>query len=416
MDQVKGEVAARRATALGARWSVPRGGAASHRLVAGAAALALVMALAGPASASAAAPGAGSQWARFGGPNPGPFTNLMSGIAAISDSDVWGVGFFMDGRATDHTLAEHWDGAAWSRVPTPDAGQASQLIATAALATDDVWAVGVEETRNDAQQRTLTEHWDGTSWTVVPSPNPPTAGSFTELTAVTAIAADDVWAAGWFENAAQDTTDALFEHWDGTAWTIVPGGATSARFAFLWGISASSANDIWAVGTDQTTATYRTFVEHWDGTRWTVVPTPNAGGSNELAAVTALADDDAWLVGSSHTETSAQTLTEHWDGASWTVVPSPNQGAGQNHLYGTTSLRGDDVWAVGSFADPRTGFQRTLTEQWDGSAWRIVPSPNAGTSVTLFAADTVGASTVWVAGTAIQPPQLRTFFLRTGQG
>ena len=389
---------------------------ALRRLAVGAVTIALCLPLAGPARASGGAPAAGSQWTRTVGPNPGPFNNLMSGIAAISDDDVWGVGFFQDVRATDHTLAEHWDGAAWSVVPSPDAGQASQLIAAAAVATNDVWAVGVEETRNDAQQRTLTEHWDGTSWIVVPSPNPPTAGSFTELTAVTAIASDDVWAAGWSENEAQGTTDPLFEHWDGSSWAIVPGGATTARFLFLWGISAASADDIWAVGTDQTTGTYRTFVEHWDGTRWSVVPTPNAGGSNELAAVTALAADDAWIVGSSHTEASAQTLTEHWNGTAWTLVPAPNQGTGQNHLYGATSFRGDDVWAVGSFADPRTGAQRSLTEQWDGTAWSIVPSPNAGTSVTLFAADTVGSSSVWVAGTAIQPPQLRTFFLQTERG
>jgi len=392
------------------------GGTVFRRVAVGAITLATLLSPTATALAGGATPAAGSPWTRLTGPNPGPFTNLLSGVAAISDSDVWGIGFFQDARATDHTLAEHWDGASWSVVSSPDAGQASQLIAAAAVATDDVWAVGVEETKIDAQQRSLTEHWDGSSWTVVPSPNPPTAGSFTELTAVTAVATDDVWAAGWFENVARNTTDPLFEHWDGTSWTIVPGGATTAQFAFLWGISAASADDIWAVGTDQSTATYRTFVEHWDGSRWTVVNTPNAGGSNELKAVTALAADDAWLVGSSNTEGTAKTLTEHWDGTSWSIVTSPNQGTGQNHLYGATSLRGDDVWAVGSFADPRTGAQRSLTEQWDGSAWTIVQSPNAGTSVTLFAADTVGTSSVWVAGTAIQPPQLRTFFLRTVRG
>jgi hypothetical protein len=81
-----------------------------------------------------------------------------------------------------------------------------------------------------------------------------------------------------------------------------------------------------------------------------------------------------------------------------------------------TSLRGDDVWAVGSWTDRRTGAQRTLTERWDGRDWTIARSPSAGTSVTLFAADALAPGSVWVAGTFIQPPQLRTFYLHTTQG
>jgi hypothetical protein len=40
----------------------------------------------------------------------------------------------------------------------------------AASGPNDIWAVGYEETSSYVPQ-TLIEHWDGHSWSVVPSPN-----------------------------------------------------------------------------------------------------------------------------------------------------------------------------------------------------------------------------------------------------
>src|SRR3954454_23616981 len=70
-------------------------------------------------------------------------------------------------------------GLAWRMVPSPNV---VQLRGVAALATNDVWAVGGYPT-------TLIVHWDGTTWSVVSSP--PTGG---ELNAVAAVAANDIWA------------------------------------------------------------------------------------------------------------------------------------------------------------------------------------------------------------------------------
>src|SRR5262249_58628362 len=81
-------------------------------------------------------------------------------------------------------------------------------------------------------------------------------------------------------------------------------------------------------------------IEHWNGRNWSVVTSPNASAQNNLlAGVTAISADDVWAVGDFQTTSGAgtvfQTLTEHWNGTAWSIVASPNgagPGAGLNSV------------------------------------------------------------------------------------
>ena len=92
-------------------------------------------------------------------------------------------------------------------------------------------------------------HWDGETWTVFPAPS---KGS---LYTVTALASNDVWAAG---------DNGQFQHWNGFAWSRVnspyPGLGGSLR-----GLAATSTGDIWAVGWYSDSATYqiRTWIDRY---------------------------------------------------------------------------------------------------------------------------------------------------------
>ena len=58
--------------------------------------------------------------------------------------------------------------------------------ATSALARSDVWAIGYQvEPSQVGVVMTLAEHWDGSSWTAVPTPSPSSEDS--ELHAVAAV-------------------------------------------------------------------------------------------------------------------------------------------------------------------------------------------------------------------------------------
>src|SRR5207253_1359432 len=112
--------------------------------------------------------------------------------------------------------------------------------------------------------RTLVEHWNGSQWSVVPSPNG--AGN-NALNGVAAVSANDVWAVGSISNQT------LIEHWDGTQWNIVPNPGNG----ILYAASALSANDVWAVGIywGATDTRQRTFTEHYVGA-CSVTATPTA--------------------------------------------------------------------------------------------------------------------------------------------
>jgi hypothetical protein len=132
----------------------------------------------------------------------------------------------------------------------------------------------------------------------VPIPSAPG----TQLSAVTALSPTNVWAVG---NTAGGRAT-LIEHFNGTSWSVVasPNAATGSVLDAnaLTGIAAASANDIYAVGffADPTIAGgfERTLIEHWDGSKWTIVSSPNStAGHDQLFGVTTRSDGTAIAVG-----------------------------------------------------------------------------------------------------------------------
>src|SRR5262249_55107849 len=115
----------------------------------------------------------GLAWRVVASPNFGTVFNTLYGVAATSPSDVWAVGdYFTDGYIWPQTLIEHWDGSAWTILTSPNPGSAGNTLnAVAALAPNDAWAVGYSLNPRGTIGSTLIEHWDGTSWSVVASPN-----------------------------------------------------------------------------------------------------------------------------------------------------------------------------------------------------------------------------------------------------
>jgi len=102
----------------------------------------------------------GTSWSSSAPANP-TGTETLDGVAAFSPGDVWAVGF---SGAIAHTLSEHWNGSAWTVVATADGNPASSgtnvLRAVAGVSSGDLWTVG---SFLDAGGHTLTlvEHLTG---------------------------------------------------------------------------------------------------------------------------------------------------------------------------------------------------------------------------------------------------------------
>ena len=127
--------------------------------------------------------------------------SILAGVDAVSQADAWAVGSASEGSLSQ-TLAERWDGSAWSVVSTPNVGTGTNTLgAVDAVSTGDVWAVGFYD--NGATFRTLAEHWDGSWWKVAATPN--VGSGENVLTSVSAVAGNDVWAVGYRQDVPHST-------------------------------------------------------------------------------------------------------------------------------------------------------------------------------------------------------------------
>jgi hypothetical protein len=311
----------------------------------------------------------GNVWTTVPSPNSGTGDNALLAVSGVSSNDVWVVGQYYTGSIYQ-TLTEHWNGSAWSIMGSPNFGGGYNfLLGVVALSSGDVWAVGYACFSNcqpDLDAQNLVLHWNGSAWTVVTVPN--VAGQSNKLTAVAASGPGNVWAVGEHYACYGCVALTLTLHWDGTQWTIIPSPNAGTSTNNLYGVAVLSGSNAWAAGRYYTGSVWRTLTIHWDGTSWSVVPSPNAGGpSNFLWAISAVSANDIWAVGS---WAASSGLTLHWDGVSWSLVASPST-TGTSYLYGVSARATNYVWAVGS----STGAtQQTLTQLYDDPCGTPTPT------------------------------------------
>jgi hypothetical protein len=314
-------------------------------------------------------------WKVVPSPNEGPpasASNLLSAVSCVSARACTAVGSFFPGRATPaRSLIESWNGTAWTIAPSPkkrDTGLQSVSCLSASACT----AVGLQ----GLPGRTLAESWNGTAWTIVPSPNAGPASASNGLSGVSCVSGRFCAAVGNI-NVSQNIVKTLIESWNGTRWAVVPSpNRPHARLLDgLNSVSCVSARSCTAVGS----AGVKTLIETWNGTAWSIVPSPNgpaAGGESILDGISCVSASACTAVGYA----GAKSLVESWNGTAWSIVPSPNEGPTDafDRLDGVSCTSARSCAAVGSFSYlvRHRDTYRTLAESWNGTSWAVVPSPS----------------------------------------
>jgi hypothetical protein len=343
--------------------------------------------------AIAAAPAAGAQappcqsWTSTLPPSPGAGDNEFFGVTALSACNVWAVGNYhavVGGPLL--SLAEHWNGTSWKVVPTPDPGTSTNFLrAVSAFSASDVWAVG------HADNSTLILHWNGTAWARMRSPSP---GTSNDLNGVDVVSATSAWAVGEVSDSSS-TQKTLILRWNGMNWSQVTSPAPGTG-SVLGAVTATSAGNAWAVGDSFTGTAGKTLILRWNGTKWAQAASPNPSGpvtEMTLAGVAATSTSNAWAVGTYNTGTGQKTIIVRWNGHTWTQVSSPNSDP-EPSLSGVAATSASNAWAVGTAGS----VDKTLIERWNGSAWKQVASPSPGTSSGLAGVAATSASNVWAVG------------------
>jgi hypothetical protein len=297
----------------------------------------------------------GSSWTQVASPSGDPFHwaefSAVAAVPGAATDNIWAVGY--TGAAP---LAAQWNGSGWNVHTPPTLAGSGRLDGVVAFSPTDIWVVG------SSAGRTLIDHYDGASWSIVPSPNSSSTSS-DRLLSVAATSASNIWAVGDSSDGATNRT--LVEHWNGTGWSIVASPNFGAGNNTLNAVGAISASAAWAVGTSTDTAGLpETLTERWDGSNWTVVksPTVDAGNiANTLLSVSALTPSNAWAAGYIQNDKTAivHPLVEHWDGQMWKIVPSPDGVPPIPEPYGDintpsefhaiTATSPSNIWAAGRF-------------------------------------------------------------------
>lgn len=324
------------------------------------------------------------------------FGAQLNGVAVVSATDIWAVGYGppLPGEAAfvKHTLLEHWDGASWSIVPSANPPvktfPQAELFSVVALSANNVWAAGYSSDLSGAGfDSTLIEHWDGISWSIVSSPNPDT--QLNHLRSMSGVASNDIWAVGLAGNGGTfNPLHSLTEHWDGASWSVVSNPGVNE----LFGVTALAANNVWAVAV-HTSPNITDIIEHWDGTKWANVSAPSMnanGGTISLRGIAAVSAADIWAVGDEKNPltNAGNAITEHWNGTAWTVSSELSQ---NSYLPSVTAPGSTDVWAV-------DGSGLMQTQHWDGTAWSIISTPNPPPGSGLLGVAAVSSGNIWAVG------------------
>jgi hypothetical protein len=277
-------------------------------------------------------------------------------------------------------ITERWDGTSWTIVASPDPGGifANRKV-TNAISSFDTWpglnsvscstATSCFAVGVGGMTGGVVEQWDGTSWTILTSQKP--HGQEVEFDGVSCSSSTDCFLTGdsvpEISTGGQPNFQPLIEHWDGTAWTVVTLAGASG-YSGLVAVSCPSATSCAAIGDSAR-------IEHWDGSTWSIAPLVTVTSQSRLNSVSCATATSCFAVGSYQASLGAYTLIEHWNGRKWSVTHSPNPtGTFISSLDSVSCTSASRCTAVGTYEAAQS--QKTLVERWNGTTWAIVRSPN----------------------------------------
>jgi hypothetical protein len=359
----------------------------------------------------------GSSWTQQAVPSPsGAQVPGLSGVSCVSASFCEAVGGSDEAAESESTgFAELWNGSSWSLQSPPSPAGGTNVVLNAVSCASASFCEAVGSYTADDTIVSLAEEWNGTAWTVQSTPNQAGGSVPTQLEGVSCVSATfcqavdfdgamaEIWnGTSWAAESvpypsgmtgpgldsvsctsltfceavgsyisAQVTNRVLFaEVWNGTSWQD-QSMAQTADDQLLQAVSCVSAAFCEAVGYVEVSVssgtTFHALAEVWRNNAWHLQQPPSAPGQvlTDLTGVSCAAADDCEAGG------YLPVRMEVWNGTSWAMQKAVNPaGAADNDFDGVSCVTATFCEAVGFDSGPHLG----LTEVWNGSAWKIQPS------------------------------------------
>jgi hypothetical protein len=188
-------------------------------------------------------------------------------------------------------------------------------------------------------------------WRLQTTPNPTEASTFMEISCpgeCVAVGAPNL-------------------RWNGSGWSLLPATANPLR-------EVSCVSPSWCMAlTGNTEAFHLTALETWANAGPLVKPAMS--GVVAPQRVSCVSTTFCMAVGSyENSETKSRTLAETWNGTAWTLLAPPTGEEGLNYLNGVSCTSSTSCTAIG------TNAGKAVALRWNGSEWKSLGTPNAGSN------------------------------------
>jgi hypothetical protein len=227
----------------------------------------------------------GSTWSIVTTANPTGTDDVLNHVNCSSATSCMAVG--ASGSA-DTALVEQWTGgASWSTLPitAPTGTTSVQLHGITCYGANWCLTVG-QGTVSGPATVTVAETWNGSAWTSVPPQNVGSGSTLSTLGSVSCAGQSFCEAVGQSRDSSGTTFHNLIENWNGSTWTIAtsPDNTHSGTVAFndlsdIDCISATVCTAVGGAGASNTPTALQTTVLNWNGTMWSLGTSPNGTGT-----------------------------------------------------------------------------------------------------------------------------------------
>ena len=306
-------------------------------------------------------------------------------VSCVSVSFCAAVGYYVIPNVSTETFIQMWNGTKWSVVSSPNvSAQNNRLFSVSCASTSFCMAVGFY-TGNAQASQTLVEQWNGSTWSVVTSPD--TSSTDDDILYSVSCPTPSFCAAAGNWDTGTSVTQTLIENWSAGQWQIrATPNVGSQQYNWLRGVSCSAAASCMATGMVNTTAGLQTLVLNWNGTSWSLISSPNNGSTGSLLVGVSCVTSSFCVAVGDYEQTSGneQTLIETWNGTAWGIASSPNVGSLADQLVGVSCISTTSCDAIGNYQAASPYPFDTLIESWNGTVWSVVSSPNPSTVENLL--------------------------------
>ncbi|HEY7829051.1 MAG TPA: hypothetical protein VIC06_00620 [Solirubrobacteraceae bacterium] len=203
--------------------------------------------------------------------NPsGAKASALSGIACHPISVCTAVGHYKNSSGVEVTLAEHrTPEEEWSIQETPNPKEAKASSLSGVSCNENACTATGRYVNSAGTELTLAESWNGKAWSLQETPNPKDA-KVSSLSSVSCATAEACTAVGSYTHGASITAT-LAESWNGKAWSLQePPNPKEAKASNFTGVSCTSAEACLAVGSSTSGLGTEILSETWNGKEWKI--------------------------------------------------------------------------------------------------------------------------------------------------